>query len=189
MHTSESIKQIAPALLNAQVAIKAALKDSTNPHFKSKYADLSSVIDAVKAPLNSQSILFTQGVSGADNGVTVETRLIHTSGEWIASALTVPVSKLDAQGVGSAITYGRRYGLQSLCGVPAEDDDGNAASAAPPPPVQADPDGKKLLEGASTLDELADIWRTLKPQQRSTLGPVKDAMKAKILKQEEATQP
>lgn len=180
MQTSESIKEIAPALLKAQKGIKAALKDSTNPHFKSKYADLSSVIDAVKAPLNDCGILFTQGVSGEGSAVTVETRLIHTSGEWLASALTVPLVKLDAQGVGSAITYGRRYGLQALCGVPAEDDDGNAATA-PAKPVKADPDGEKLLRGAGSLDELADIWRTLKPEQRATLGPVKDEMKSAII--------
>lgn len=130
MKTSESIKELAPALLKAQKGIKAALKDSTNPHFKSKYADLSSVIDAVKAALNDQGILFTQGVEGAESGVAVETRLIHQSGEFIASTITVPVVKNDAQGVGSAITYGRRYGLQAICGVPAEDDDGNAATKA-----------------------------------------------------------
>lgn len=133
MKHSESIKEIAGALLKAQIAIKAALKDSTNPHFKSKYADLSSVIDAVKGPLNANGIVFTQGVSAAENGVAVETMLIHTSGEWMSETLPIPVSRVDAQGVGSAITYGRRYGLQSMCGVPAEDDDGNAASKAPPP--------------------------------------------------------
>jgi hypothetical protein len=133
MNKSESISAIAPALVKAQAEIKGALKDSTNPHFRSKYADLSSVVEAVKAPLLKQGIAFLQGVHDAENGVAVETVLLHTSGEWISSTLRIPASKQDAQGYGSAITYGRRYGLQAMCGVPAEDDDGNAATASAPP--------------------------------------------------------
>lgn len=132
MNKSDSIKEISGALLKAQIAIKAALKDSTNPHFKSKYADLSSVIDAVKGPLNSNGITFLQPVSFNETGVCVETVLLHHSGEWISGALCIPSTKQDAQGVGSAISYGRRYGLQAMCGVPAEDDDGNAAVASKP---------------------------------------------------------
>lgn len=130
MNRSESIATLAAALVKAQGEIKAALKDSTNPHFRSKYADLSSVVDAVKAPLLKHGISFIQGVNDAEGGVAVETMLLHTSGEWLSSTLRIPASKQDAQGYGSAITYGRRYGLQSMCGVPAEDDDGNAATAS-----------------------------------------------------------
>jgi hypothetical protein len=129
VNTSPTIKELAIALHKAQKNIKAALKDSTNPHFRSKYADLSSVIDAVKQPLLDQGIIFSQGISGVENGVAVETMLLHISGEWMSSTLEIPATKHDAQGYGSAITYGRRYGLQSMCGVPAEDDDGNAATA------------------------------------------------------------
>lgn len=132
MNKSETIKEISVALHKAQAKIKAALKDATNPHFKSKYADLSSVVEAVKAPLLEAGIVFLQGVEDAENGVAVETMLLHTSGEWLSSTLKIPATKQDAQGYGSAITYGRRYGLQSMCGVPAEDDDGNAATAAAP---------------------------------------------------------
>lgn len=130
MNKSETVKEIAGALVKAQTEIKAALKDSTNPHFRSKYADLSSVVDAIKAPLLKHGISFIQGVNDAEGGVAVETMLLHTSGEWLSSTLRIPASKQDAQGYGSAITYGRRYGLQSMCGVPAEDDDGNAATAS-----------------------------------------------------------
>lgn len=133
MQRSESIKEIAAALPKAQAAITAAMKDATNPHFRSKYADLASVIEAVKPGLNAHGISFLQPVTFAEQGVCVETILLHTSGEWVSETLVIPVSKQDAQGVGSAISYGRRYGLQSLCGVPAEDDDGNAAAAAPAP--------------------------------------------------------
>jgi hypothetical protein len=124
-----NIEKIAPALHKAQGQIKAALKDSTNPHFRSKYADLSSVIEAVK-PAPSERDHLLQGVHDAVDGVAVETMLLHTSGEWISSVMRIPAVKQDAQGYGSAITYGRRYGLQSMCGVPAEDDDGNAATAS-----------------------------------------------------------
>jgi hypothetical protein len=130
VNRSESIALLAAALHKAQGKIKAALKDSTNPHFRSKYADLSSVVDAVKSPLLECGISFLQGVQDAEGGVAVETMLLHTSGEWISSTLRIPAVKQDAQGYGSAITYGRRYGLQAMCGVPAEDDDGNAATAS-----------------------------------------------------------
>ena len=130
MNRSDSLKELAPALIKAQARIKSALKDSTNPHFRSKYADLSSVVEAVKSPLLECGITFLQGVHDADGGVGVETMLLHISGEWISSTMRIPAVKQDAQGYGSAITYGRRYGLQSMCGVPAEDDDGNAATAA-----------------------------------------------------------
>jgi len=132
LNKSETIVELAKALHKAQGKIKAALKDSTNPHFKSKYADLSSVIEAVKQPLLDAGLVFTQGVHDAEGGVAIETMLLHTSGEWLSSTLRIPASKQDAQGFGSAITYGRRYGLQAICGVPAEDDDGNAASSTAP---------------------------------------------------------
>lgn len=132
MKMSESIKEISAALPKAQAEVKTAIKDATNPHFKSRYADLASVIDACKAALNKHGITFLQPVRATEGGVIIETVLLHSSGEWIGDELELPVSKADAQGVGSAITYGRRYGLQSLMGVPADDDDGNAATKARP---------------------------------------------------------
>lgn len=144
MKTSESIKSLTSALVSAQKNIKAAVKDSKNPHFQSKYADIASVIEAVRIPLTDAGITFLQPVSTVEDGVSVETILIHgASGEWISESLTVPVSKNDAQGVGSAITYGRRYGLQSMCGVPAEDDDGNKAAGAPPKMQHKPTDGAR----------------------------------------------
>lgn len=166
MKTSESIKAIAPALLKAQKAIKAALKDATNPHFKSKYADLSSVVDAVKGPLNDAGITFMQGVEDAENGVAVETMLLHESGEWLSSTIKIPASKQDAQGYGSATTYARRYGLQAMCGVPAEDDDGNAASKPKPAKVthSATDDAFSLLDKhsqetiADAVNNMVALW-------------------------------
>lgn len=129
MLKSESIAAFAPALLLAQIAITSAVKDAENPYFNSKYADLASVIDAVKGPLNSNDILFMQGVGYGQHGVTVETMLLHKSGEWMSSILEIPLGKMDAQAVGSATSYGKRYGLQAMTGLPTADDDGNAATA------------------------------------------------------------
>ncbi len=132
MNKSDGINELAAALVKAHAEIKGVVKSATNPFFKSKYADLASVVDAVKAPLLKHGIVIVQGVQDAEEGVAVETMLLHTSGQWISSTLRLPASKQDAQGYGSACTYGRRYGLQAICGLPAEDDDGNAATATAP---------------------------------------------------------
>jgi len=127
-------KAIAAALVKAQAEYGPALKSSQNPHYKSKYADLASCVEAVVGALNKHGIAFMQRVLPCDNGVTVETVFIHTSGETLSSgALHVPVQKHDAQGYGSALTYARRYSLMSACGIAPEDDDGNAASAKQAP--------------------------------------------------------
>lgn len=150
MKHSESLKEIAPALTKAQAEIQSAIKDKTNPAFRSKYADLSSVIDAVKPALNKHGISFLQGFGESSDGVCVETMLLHVSGEWISTAVSIPVVKHDAQGTGSAITYGKRYTLQSLCGVPSEDDDGNAAAAAAPVKESAKSVAKSAFDSLPT---------------------------------------
>lgn len=117
------------AMTLAFAEIEAATKDKTNPHFKSKYADLASVIEAVKPPLIRHGLFFTQRCQPAEDGVSVETVLHHSSGtEMSLGTLYLPANKRDAQGFGSALTYARRYALQTAFGVPTEDDDGNAAS-------------------------------------------------------------
>jgi hypothetical protein len=128
MKTSDSIAKIAPALLAAQRAMTAATKGAENPHFHSKYADLATIIDAVKGPLNAAGIAFMQSPQGDATGVMVETMLLHESGEWMADTVYLPVPQQTPQAYGSAITYGKRYGLQSLVGLPSEDDDGEKAS-------------------------------------------------------------
>ena len=133
MNRSESgINELAAALVAAHAEISGVVKSATNPYFKSKYATLESVVDAVKPSLLKNGIVVVQGVQDAESGVSIETMLLHKSGQWISSTLRLPASKEDAQGYGSAITYGRRYGLMAICGVPAEDDDGNAAAATAP---------------------------------------------------------
>jgi hypothetical protein len=129
---SPSIGAIAAALAKAQGVVHAAAKSTINPHFKSKYADLASVWDVIREPLSVNGLAVVQMPSNVPGGVVITTMLLHTSGEFLRSRLIIPVSKPDAQGYGSAITYGRRYSLSAMVGVAAdEDDDGNAASERP----------------------------------------------------------
>lgn len=130
MQKSESIGNLAKALTAVQSNLTPAKKDSQNPFFKSQYADLNSVWDSCRSLLAQNGLSVIQGNSvGVDNTVIVETILAHESGEWIQSELCLPLAKHDPQGVGSAVTYGRRYGLAAIVGIVADaDDDGNAAS-------------------------------------------------------------
>ena len=125
---SESIGKIAAALAKALPAIDSAKKDASNPAFRSKYADLTSVVDAYKEQLAAVGIAVLQPPSSREGEAVVTTILMHESGEWIASELALKPVKSDPQGMGSAITYARRYGAQGMLGITAEDDDGNAAS-------------------------------------------------------------
>ena len=135
MLRSENLNELGAALAKAQGAIEGAIKDTANPFFKTKYADLSSVWDACRQQLTVNGLSIVQTPTEAENGIGVETMLIHASGQWLSNTFTMPVSKADAQGVGSAITYARRYALAAMVGVAPEDDDGNAATKAAPKKV------------------------------------------------------
>lgn len=132
MIKSDSIGELAKALATTQGQIEAAKKSSENPFFKSKYADLAAVWDACRAALskNGIAVIQTPKSSCDENGtvVTVGTLLAHSSGEWVFEELSAAPTKDDPQGIGSCITYLRRYGLSAFVGVAPEDDDGNAAS-------------------------------------------------------------
>lgn len=150
------MKQIASALVKAQKAFGPALKTSVNPHFKSRYADLSACVEAVIDGLNSNGIALVQQTHECQDGVIVETMLIHESGEFLSGGkLHVPASKQDAQGYGSALSYARRYSLMACTGIAPEDDDGNAASKKPS--VDPAPYVSQILKCA-TLDELKTIY-------------------------------
>ncbi len=134
MNQSEQINELSKALSTAQGQMSFAKKDSRNPFFKSSYADLSSVWDACREPLTSNGLSVIQTFDANHDGgeVIVVTTLAHQSGQWISSRLKMPLVKKDPQGLGSAITYGRRYSLAAIVGVIAdEDDDGNAATGKP----------------------------------------------------------
>lgn len=156
---SPEIKNLAVALCKAQAQVKPAKKDSTNPHFKSSYADLASVIDACGEALtnNGLSVVQFPGYEARDDQFisTLTTVLVHTSGEWIRSTAGAPCSKADAQGVGSVTTYLRRYSLAAIARVAPDDDDGNAASAKPVAEPKAVQDARK---GVQTLPGDATKW-------------------------------
>jgi hypothetical protein len=117
------------AFVKAQKAFGPALKTSTNPHFKSRYADLAACIEAVIDALNDNGIALIQKLHPSENGVAIETIFVHESGESMSNGvLHVPATKHDPQGYGSALTYARRYSVMSACGIAPEDDDGNMAS-------------------------------------------------------------
>jgi hypothetical protein len=132
MNKSDSIKELATALNKAQAEMSGAKKKETNPFFKKKYADMNSVVDAVRVPFCDNGLSYSQFPLFESGCVGVETILMHESGEWISSVLMLPMVKQDPQSAGSAITYARRYSLQSIAGIPSEDDDGNQASKPAP---------------------------------------------------------
>jgi len=124
---SESIAALAKAIALSQLHVENALKSSTNPHFKSKYADLAEILNTVRPVFSANGIAIVQTPTFESGVASVETMLCHESGEFISSVCSSPVSKQDAQGIGSAITYLRRYSLAAMCGIAQEDDDGQHA--------------------------------------------------------------
>lgn len=150
MEQSESIDQLAVALAQAQAVIDHAPADRNNPAFRSKYADLGSVIDAVKPALNKHGLSFLQAFEPAPEGhLMLTTMLLHASGQWLRSTCLMPLAKLDPQGYGSAATYARRYGLMAVCGIAAEDDDGNAACGRNAPGRQERPPNVSVARPAA----------------------------------------
>lgn len=161
MQRSESIAAIAAALAKAQGAIEGAVKGNTNPAFRSKYADLGAVWDAIREPLSGNGLSVLQQLSTEESRVACTTIILHSSGEWIEFApFIVPVSKADAQGFGSAATYCRRYSLMAAVGIAPIDDDGEIAvgRGAAQKPTQASASVKKP-DAPSIAPERAVIVR------------------------------
>ncbi len=130
LETSTEIAELSAALSSAQGEMGSAKKGADNPFFKSKYADLSEVIKALKEPFAENGLSYTQFPVMDDDSAGVITVLMHSSGQYMRSVYTLPLVKRDAQSVGSCITYARRYALQAIAGIPADDDDGDKASEA-----------------------------------------------------------
>jgi hypothetical protein len=155
-----NIKQIAVAFVKAQSQFGAALKKNTNPHFKNRYADLTSCIEAVIDALNSNGIALIQQTYEVESGICIETVFLHESGEELRSGkLWLPASKQDPQGYGSALTYARRYSLMASCGIAPEDDDGNLASK---------PQTIKVLPDRVLADFIALIQSSIDMQELQT---------------------
>lgn len=187
MNTSDTITKIAPALHKAQEAMLPLVKDSENPFYKSKYADLHAVTEACYPALQSNGIVVVQSNKRLEEALIVLTRLIHTSGEWIETECVIPAVKADAQAYGSAYTYGRRYGLQAAVGLAPEDDDGNVATknAAPKKEAPKMTGNEKIAIKLSANPE--DKWFEVpfpsgnKPHAGKTLGDVAAEQDTKAL--------
>lgn len=160
MNRSESVANLAAAIAKAQPAIEGAKKDKKNPFFNSSYADLSSVVSALSGPLAANGLSYIQVSHDRDHAAAIETVILHSSGEWVScGVVAVPVSKGDAQGYGSALTYARRYSLSAAFGVTAEDDDGNAAAKASPKPAEA-PSASPTAFNRECFDSLPEAHKS-----------------------------
>jgi hypothetical protein len=165
LKTSESSTAVYAALITAQGLFEAAIKDQANPAFRHNYADLTSHVEAARPHLAANKLGVLQDVVATPEGVSITTRLIHASGEWVEfGPLDIPAFKYDAQGLGSAITYGRRYALSAALCTIADDDDANAAVAtapdrrparveAPPATVVDTKTGEEVAVAAAGLPE------------------------------------
>lgn len=166
MRNSESLASISPALVKAINAIEGVKKGAANPFFKSKYANLESVIEAAHDALAANGLAVMQGPGPMDgNCITLTTRLIHTSGEWIETDFSLPAGKMDPQAAGSAITYARRYSLMAMLNMPAVDDDGEASMPRSTKP------GEPKNPNISVHSDAPDWW--------GAEGPGMSAAKAK----------
>jgi len=177
IETSATIGALAAALAKTQAEMRGAIKDAQNPHLKNKYADLASAWAAWQphGPKNGLAIVQLPGTvsDGTNVTVTIVTMLTHSSGEWIRGTLAMPVKaergRSDAQALGSAVTYGRRYGMMAVCGLAAEDDDGNGAGSnayrnEPPPRTNGNApsrepsveltDARRMIANAKNVDDM-----------------------------------
>ena len=139
MSNQSNIKAFMTDFIKAQKEMRPAIKDAKNPRFHSKYSDISSVLNACMEALYSNNLAMTQPVEHKEIGMVVTTRITHITGEFIETSLPLIMQKNDMQGLGSAITYARRYGLTTLLGIPEDDDDGNSVSSYNPPKQKPKP--------------------------------------------------
>lgn len=150
MNMSPEQGKFSPAFFQAQCEMTGAKKNAKNPFFKSDYADLKSVMEAIREPFANNDLFFVQAAEANGQMIAITTRIVHISGEWIESVTQLPPIKNDVHGWISAFTYGKRLGLQSLAGLPSVDDDGNLAVKHATPPKAAVINKKEAAE----LDQL-----------------------------------
>lgn len=185
MNKSDQINELTAALSAALGEIENASKNANNPHFKSKYADLANITSTIRDVWPKHGLAYAQGCGSGYNDkgkfiVAVTTLVSHKSGQWLESTLTLPCSKEDAQGVGSAITYGRRYALAAVAGIAQEDDDGNAASSTTQSQVDA---AVRKLATAKSAEELDNLYFDLAPAVRNHKAVVEQGRATRALLQ------
>ena len=171
MRTSEDITTIAPALVKAMGSIGGAKKDGKNPHYRSSYATLGSVIEACQSVLTDNELCFMQDQGGITehNTVVMTTRILHSSGQWIDTVCEAKPKSFAPQDVGSSITYLRRYGLMTALGIPAEDDDGHSASTGEQQKVKSSSSKKS---GASKTESTRKIFKDLQDNIHAAEGDI-----------------
>lgn len=148
---SESIKELAGALCKFQSQLKPVKRDAENPFFKSRYADLAGIWEAIREPLSKNGLSVVQGTKVVDQAATIETTVLHISGEWISGELPVFVKDYSSpQSLGSGITYARRYALAAILGISTEDDDGESAEGREDVMAKA----QQALSRADDLDKI-----------------------------------
>lgn len=165
---SETINELATALAKAQAQITGALKDSSNPFFKSKYADLASCWDACRAQLTQHGLSVMQTTDVLDGVVVVRTILAHASGQWVSGVLPVKAKDDGPQAQGSGITYARRYALAAIVGLAQVDDDAEAAQARPRR-VEPDAGILKMIAAAESVSDLTALFKSLSEEQRAPM--------------------
>ena len=180
MNQSESIAALAAALSKAQADITGALKDSANPFFKSKYADLASCWDACRKQLAANDLAVIQTTEIGDTGAILVTTLAHSSGEWIRGYLPILTKDAGPQGQGSGITYARRYALAAIVGLAQIDDDAEAAQARGKPEAKPDPDLIDKLAACQTLADLTALFKSLTEVQRQSYSNIFAARKKEL---------
>ena len=181
---SEQVDQIAIALCESQKAFARIVKDTVNPFYKSEYATLPSVIDATRTALATNGIAVVQGLGFDAGNCTVTTSLIHKSGQWVRSIAETPLSKQDAQGVGSAATYLRPYSLQAMLNISSEDDDdGNVASAKQERPTVVRSTVKQQLQSSVNMDSEPNDYdiHMATHEKEPSIGPPIEAKQGKML--------
>jgi hypothetical protein len=178
METSEQINELATALSKAQGKITGALKDSSNPFFKSKYADLASCWDACRAPLSDCGLAVIQTTQDGESGTMVVTRLVHSSGQWVQGRLTLAPKDHGPQAIGSTLTYARRYALAAIVGLAQIDDDAEAATGRQvewqhPPEILTNEKRDKFLPELVSAINASDAKRINKVLEALTEGQQK----------------
>ena len=175
------MKQIATALVKAQKAFGPALKSSTNPHFKSRYADLAACVEAVIDALNDNGIALVQKSYDCVDGIMIETVFVHESGEMLETGiLRFPIMKNDPQGAMACLTYARRGSLMAACGIAPEDDDGNHASRKTE--IKSTVNENQILDLLAAMDEvttLKELQDAYKQAYKATNG--EQAWQAKVI--------
>lgn len=172
MDRSPQIELLAVALSKAQAMLKSAPKDSLNPHFKSRYADLASALDACREALAAHGFSVSQHPTSEGKVVRLETILLHASGQFLSSTLTMTAQQDTPQGIGSAVTYARRYALMAIVGIAADDDDGEQASKPVAAATQSRPPIR--TEWGNAINAFAKLGKKeqdLKAYLKEVFGP------------------